>query len=278
MAATKRKTKFRELLMGFCSLASLLAVLVLIGFGLLMPEPRELPPEPEIIPPTLPPPPANPYGEADFQYDGQYLTCLSGDSVLGIDVSYHQREIDWEKVKASGIEFVMLRVGYRGYKTGLILEDPLARQNYEEAKAAGLKVGVYFFSQALYPSEAIEEALFTLNIIRDWKLDMPVVYDWEYVKEDARTADVDRRTLTDCTNTFCYMMEKAGFQSMVYFNSYQGRNMLHLAELIRYPFWLAQYQDSLTFPYRVDMWQYSCTGRVEGINGDVDMNLWLKYH
>lgn len=277
MAVTKSKKKKKELFAGVCSLAFVSAVLLLIAFGLFGRKPVELPQAPETTPPTLPPPAANPYSAEDFQYAGKYLTCLSGESVLGIDVSYHQGEIDWQKVKEAGVEFVILRVGYRGYETGLINEDIRARENYQGAKAAGLKVGVYFFSQAVCPSEAIAEALFTLHFIKGWELDMPVVYDWEYVSEDARTAGLDDRIITNCTKAFCSIIEKAGYESMVYFNSYQGEHLLYLEELIEYPFWLAMYQDRMTYPYKIDIWQYSCTGQVDGIEGSVDLNLWLKY-
>lgn len=278
MAGSKRKKAKKELLVGIGALAGVLAVLLMVAFGLFGGQKAELPQAPEpTAAPTLPPPEANPYGTEDFQYDGKYLTCLSGESVLGIDVSYHQGDIDWQQVKEGGVEFAMIRIGYRGYETGLLNEDVNARANYQGAKAAGLKVGVYFFSQAIYPSEAIAEALYTLHFIKDWELDMPVVYDWETVSGDARTEGLDARTITDCTNLFCSIVEKAGYESMVYFNSYQGRNLLHLEELVEYPFWLALYQDRMTYPYKVDMWQYSCTGRVNGIEGDVDLNLWLKY-
>lgn len=277
MAVTKRRKKKKELVAGICSLAGVLAVLLLVAFGLFANRPPELPQAPETVAPTLPPPEANPYDESDFQYDGKYLSCLSGESVLGIDVSYHQGQIDWQKVRDAGVEFVILRIGYRGYESGLINEDVLARENYRGAKAAGLKVGVYFFSQAIYPSEAIAEALYTLHFIKDWELDMPVVYDWEYVNAEARTAGLDARTITDCTKSFCSIVQKAGYQTMVYFNTYQSKHLLHLPELKEFPFWLALYQDRMVFPYRVDMWQYSCTGQVDGIEGDVDLNLWLKY-
>lgn len=278
MAGSKGKKAKKELLVGIGALTGVLAVLLMVAFGLFGGGKTELPQAPEpTAAPTLPPPEENPYGAEDFQYDGMYLTCLSGESVLGIDVSYHQGDIDWQQVKESGVGFAMIRIGYRGYETGLINEDIKARANYQGAKAAGLKVGVYFFSQAIYPSEAIAEALYTLHFIKDWELDMPVVYDWETVSGDARTDGLDARTITDCTNLFCSIVEKAGYESMVYFNTYQGKNLLHLAELVEYPFWLALYQDRMTYPYKVDMWQYSCTGRVNGIEGDVDLNLWLKY-
>lgn len=278
MASRKQKKKKKELLSGVFALVGVLGVLLMVAFGLFLQTPVELPPMPEpTAAPTLPPPEANPYQAEDFQYDGRYLSCLSGESVLGIDVSYHQGDIDWQQVKAAGVEFAMIRVGYRGYESGLLNQDILAEQNYAGAKAAGLQVGAYFFSQAVCLSEAIEEALYTLELTRHWELDMPLVYDWEYVNAQARTANIKADTVTACTKAFCSVMEKAGHETMVYFNSYQGEHLLRLEELKTFPFWLAMYQDRMTYPYRVDMWQYSCTGTVPGIAGDVDLNLWLKY-
>lgn len=224
---------------------------------------------------TLPPPDANPYGPTDFQYDGRYLTCLAGKSVLGIDVSSHQEAVDWQAVADAGIRFVMLRVGYRGYETGNIQADALAQENYLGARAAGLQVGAYFFSQAVSAREALDEADFLLDAIRDWELEMPVVYDWEYIDQDARTGNLDARTVTDCTLAFCQAIEDAGYQPMVYFNRHQAQDFLCLEELTRYPFWLALYSDRMTYPYKVDMWQYTSEGSVPGISGDVDINLFF---
>lgn len=224
--------------------------------------------------PTVPP---NPYGPEDFGYDGDYLTCLSGSSRLGIDVSYCQPEIDWQQVADAGVEFVMIRLGWRGSEQGMIFEDEYVRQHYEGAKAAGLAVGGYFFSQAINNQEAAEEAMFVVDMIRDWEMDMPIVFDWEYIDENARTANMDARTLTDCTRTFCEVIRQAGYQPMIYFNWYQGRDLLYLEELTEFDFWLAMYGTEMDYPYQVDMWQYSCTGSVPGIPVDVDLNLALYY-
>ena len=159
---------------------------------------------------TLPPPSENVFTPMDFGYKDGYLTCLSAESVLGIDVSTHQKEIDWAQVKAAGVEFVMIRIGYRGSEQGLLFEDEWAQRNYEGAKAAGLKVGGYFFSQSISPEEAVEEAGFAMDIISGWELDMPLVYDWEYISAESRTGNVDARLLTDCTKAFCDTVRAAG--------------------------------------------------------------------
>lgn len=222
----------------------------------------------------LPEPEKNPYGRLDFQYEGRYLGCIKAGTMPGIDVSYYQGEIDWEKVKASGIEFAIIRLGYRGYGAeGKLMEDKMAYENLEGALDAGLKVGVYFFSQATNVEEALEEADYVLERIEKYELTMPVIYDWEFVSDEARTAKMDPRTLTDCYLAFCGKVEEAGYTPMVYFNTHMSRTMLYLTELEQYPFWLALYSDRMTFPYRIEMWQYTDSGRVPGIEGNVDVNL-----
>lgn len=236
----------------------------------------ETEPDPDSTMPTFPPPEANPYGRLDFQYDGKYLKALRCDSIPGIDVSAYQGQINWKKVADSGIQFAMIRLGYRGYgASGTLVEDKFARANLEGATKAGLEVGAYFFSQALTEEEVHEEIDFMLEILGDTEITMPVVFDWEYISAEARTANMDDRTLTDLNLVYCERMEKEGYQPMIYFNPTQARTLLFLHELEEYPFWLAYYSDRMTYPYRFEMWQYTCTGRVPGIQGDVDINLML---
>ena len=225
--------------------------------------------------PTIPPD-RNPYGRYDFQYNRHnYLLLQNVDSSPGVDVSAHQGDIDWAAVKKSGIEFAVIRLGYRGYGSGKLVEDDYAKQNLKEAKEAGLKIGAYFFSQALDIKEADEEIQFMLNMLADAELDMPIVLDWEIPAEDARTKNMDARTLTDIQLHFCGQMKKMGYQPMIYFNWHQSENLYYLSELEDYPFWLALYQDRMTYPWKVEMWQYTCTGRVPGIQGDVDINVYM---
>ena len=269
----KRKTQKKIL---FWEIGALLAVLILalcVGLGTAdRPSPTQ--PEATVKPSDLP---LNPFTAEDFTYKDGYLTCLTQDAALGIDVSVWQDAIDWQQVKAAGVEFAMLRIGYRGSDQGGLYEDEFLRANYAGAKAAGIKVGGYFFSQAVSVREAEEEAEFVLDIIGDWHMDMPVVYDWEYIDSQARTADMDARTLTDCTKAFCEAVKKAGFSPMVYFNRDQAEELLILPELNAYPFWLALYDASMDYPHRVDMWQYTSQGSVPGIQGDVDINLYFDY-
>ena len=233
--------------------------------------------EPSATQATEDPVPENPYGPLDFGYQGDYMACLTGDYMLGIDCSYWQGDIDWQQVKDAGIEFVMLRIGQRGSEQGIIAEDQKVRQYYDGASAAGLKIGGYFFSQAVSPEEAVEEAQFVLEVIEGWNMEMPIVFDWEFISDTARTAQVDGRTLTDCTIAFCDTIQAAGYTPMFYFNQEQARTKQYLNELLDYKFWLAMYNGTMTYQYRVDMWQYTCTGSVPGITGDVDINLYFDY-
>lgn len=269
--ATKAKKRIRkELLAGGVVLAVLACVLVLLALGLPSLETGKDQTEPTetILTP-------NPLGNKDFQYNGKYLTCLTRESRLGVDVSAHQGDIDWERVADAGMEFAMIRVGYRGYETGLLNLDDRAQSNYQGAKAAGLKVGAYFFSQAVTPDEALEEAIFVLDAIRDWELDLPLVFDWEYMGDHARTAQVDRETVMACIRTFYDRTVQAGWQPMIYFNPYHAEYFLDLEALADYPFWLALYTDQMDYAYQVDMWQYTSEGSVPGINTPVDINLWF---
>lgn len=242
--------------------AILLAVVLLTGCDRL-----NIPTEP---PETLPP---SPYTAGDYAYEGEYLTCTAGETVLGIDVSSHQGVIDWDQVAAAGIRFAFIRLGNRGYMSGDLNADAYAQENLKGAKQAGLKVGAYLFSQAVSVKEAREEAVFALNVLDGVKLDLPLVFDWEYVSGEARTAHVDARQLTDITKAFCRDVEFMGYRSMVYFNSSQARDLLHLQELKQYPWWLAMYDITTEFPCKVDLWQYANTGKVPGIQGNVDVNL-----
>ncbi len=238
------------------------------------PPPTRLPPETE---PTLPPPDPNPYGKLDFQYDeNNYLKLIEGESLTGIDVSSYQQDIDFHAVKASGVDFVIVRLAYRGYETGRIVFDDDAMYNLAAAEDAGLDVGVYFFSQAISPEEAEEEAYFVLEAIKDYNITMPIVYDWEHVSaENARTADMDRETLTECCKAFCQTIEAAGHWPMVYFNRRQAQYHMDISALKEYDFWLAAYTDRMEFPYKIKMWQYTNTGTVPGISVDVDINVFF---
>ena len=225
--------------------------------------------------PTIPPD-RNPYDKYDFQYNRHnYLLLQNVKSYAGIDVSAFQGNIDWKKVKQSGIDFAIIRLGYRGYESGKLVEDEYAKSNLKGAKEAGLRIGAYFFSQALNIQETDQEIQFMRKILGDTELDMPIVLDWEIPANTARTRNMDARTLTDIQRHFCGQMRSQGYQPMIYFNWHQSENLYVLHELEDYPFWLALYQDRMTYPWKVEMWQYTDKGRVPGINGNVDLNVYM---
>ena len=195
-------------------------------------------------------------------------------ALTGIDVSVYQGDIDWEAVAQPGVEFAIIRLGYRGYSQGAIQLDRNFEQNMRGALEAGLDVGVYFFSQATTVLEAEEEADFVLENLRGYPITFPVVFDWEFVTADqARTHEMEGEALTDCALAFCELVATAGYTPMVYFNQDIGYFYYQLDELDQYPFWLAEYDSKPDFFYDFEIWQYTHTGTVPGIQGSVDLNL-----
>ena len=198
-------------------------------------------------------------------------------SIAGIDVSEHQGDIDWNAVKNAGIEFAIIRVGYRTYGGGEITLDTTFEQNLRNADAAGIKTGVYFFSQAIDPEEAIEEADAVIDAIRPYNISYPVIFDWELIIGDsARTDAMTVDNLADACISFCERVKSAGYTPMIYQNKNTTMFKLDLPKLQDYDFWLAEYGDKPTYYYDYQMWQYSSTGKVPGINGEVDMNISFK--
>ncbi len=226
-------------------------------------------------PPTQPTLTPNPYDPGDFVMQDDFLICTTGKTRLGVDVSEHQQQIDWTQVAGAGMEFAFVRIGYRGYTEGGLYLDEHAAENLTGAKDAGLQVGAYFYSQATTTEEAAQEAAFCISFLRDYKIDLPVVFDWEYVSEDARTGSMDSQTLTQCAKTFCQAVEDAGYDAMIYFNPHIADNYLNLFELDEYPFWLSMYSDTMDYPNKVEFWQYTQYGTVPGIPGSADVNLWF---
>lgn len=198
-------------------------------------------------------------------------------SLLGVDVSIHQNDIEWSKVKESGIDFAMVRLGFRGYGTGEAQLDENYAQNINGARAAGLDAGVYFFSQAITVDEAIEEAQMVIDSISGLDVNYPVVYDWEIIYGDsARTDNVPVDTLTDCCIAFCEAIKDAGYTPMIYQNKKTSMFKLDLERLNNYDFWLAEYNPDPTYYYDFAMWQYTSEGSVPGIKGNVDINISFK--
>ena len=224
--------------------------------------------------------PVNSYDKTLVQKnDKGYITYESDKytSRIGIDVSRYQGEIDWKQVKDAGVEFAIIRLGYRGYGTGKIVTDTYFHKNIKGALAQGLDVGVYFFSQAITPEEGAEEARYCLNALKGYNITYPIIFDWEPYPDsyDARTKDLDDSILTQCAVSFCETVKAAGYQPMVYANLTYFYLHFDMTKLADYPFWLAQYSAKPTFYYHFNIWQYSSTLEVPGIEGNVDMNVHL---
>lgn len=197
-------------------------------------------------------------------------------NTTGVDVSYHQGDIDWEAVKADGVDFAMLRLGYRGYESGQINVDERFHEYADGALGAGLDIGVYFYSQAVTPEEAVEEAEAVLNEIGDYEIMYPVVFDWEIVgDESARTNVVSADVLNECAAAFCNRIARGGHIPMVYSVKKMALTKFDMSRLAGFDFWLAEYRDIPEYPYYFTMWQYASDGRVSGIEGDVDLNMSL---
>ena len=198
-------------------------------------------------------------------------------SIKGIDVSKYQGDIDWKKVAGDGVKFAIIRLGYRGYGTGEIMLDEKAKKNMEEASNAGIKVGVYFFSQAINEKEAKEEAKFVLENIKGYDIDYPIVFDTEdVINDDARANDLNVNARTQIAKAFCDYIKDNGYTPVIYANLRWFNLALDMKELEEYDKWYAYYDDKIYFPYKISMWQYSENGKVNGIEGSVDMNISFK--
>lgn len=204
------------------------------------------------------------------------VACLSRTAYTGVDVSSHQGAIDWAAVAGDGIDFAMLRIGNRGYSQGALNADEQFEANFAGATGNGLMTGVYFFSQAVSVEEAQAEAAFVLEALNGRELDLPVVFDWETIDTDtARTDGVDSQTVTACCLAFCRAIQEAGYDAAFYCNGMLGYLQYDLSQLQELDAWYAEYSGYPSFAYAFRLWQYSKTGTVAGIEGNVDLNLWF---
>jgi GH25 family lysozyme M1 (1,4-beta-N-acetylmuramidase) len=221
--------------------------------------------------------PVNSYRTENFSADASGRVTYSGQAYqTGVDVSSYQGTVDWNAVKADGIDFAFIRAGYRGWgAAGTMNADRNFTQNIQGATAAGLKVGVYFYSQAVTEAEAAEEAQFVLNAIAGYDVQYPVVFDWEVVgRSDARTYGLSSDALGKCANAFCSAVEAAGYKALIYVNKYSGYKKYDLRTVPSYGLWLAEYNTAApTFYYDFKIWQYSDSGKVGGISGKADMDI-----
>lgn len=191
----------------------------------------------------------------------------------GIDVSVHQGEIDWASVKKSGVEFAYIRLGFSSYADGKIYMDDYFEKNVEEAQENGIDVGVYFFSQAVTTEEAVKEAKYVLSNIKGRNVSLPIGFDMEPVTENDRIKALTVEQKTEVADAFGCIMKKHGRETLIYGNPDWIANNIDLTLLTDYEIWLAHYTSMSSFEYDYAMWQYSSTGRVDGINTNVDLNI-----
>lgn len=219
------------------------------------------------------------WGNLELGENNRYTYSENGEIVskTGIDVSYHQGDIDWERVAADGIDFAMIRIGYRGYEQGVMHRDELSESYIKGAEAAGIDVGVYFYSQAVSEAEAREEAVFVCELIKEYEIKYPVVFDWELPPdESARTIGTTTDTLNKSAAAFCKEVTDRGYKAMLYSNIKMALTKYDMQTLSAYDFWYVEYKDGHnppSYPYELQMWQYASDGRVDGIDGSVDMNI-----
>ena len=204
----------------------------------------------------------------NFASDGSLVV---GSGTMGIDVSKWNGSIDWNAVKNSGVNYVIIRVGYRGSSQGALIEDPKFKTNIKGATAAGLKVGVYFFTQAVDEVEAVQEASMVLDRISGYKISYPVFLDVE--GSGGRGDAIDSATRTAVCKAFCNTIKNAGYTPGVYANKTWLTSKMDAGALSGYKIWLAQYAKTPTYTGRYDLWQYRSDGKVSGISGKVDLNI-----
>lgn len=205
----------------------------------------------------------------NFASDG---TLKKDSTTRGIDVSKWQANIDWKAVAASGVDFAIIRAGYRGASTGALIEDPYFKKNIAGATKAGIKVGVYFFTQAITEAEAVEEASMAMSLVSGYKLSYPIFIDTESAS-NGRANGLGKSERTAIVNAFCRTVASGGYKPGVYASKSWYNNQLKASSLSSYCIWVAQYNSECTYGGKYNMWQYSDKGKVPGIKGNVDMNI-----
>lgn len=275
------------LLVTIATVVVLITILLISIFRQAADKPSALPEVPDDMPtidyhgheiPIVTDLPVNPYDSSLFITQDGFMSYRSDEvaTFSGIDVSSHQDTIDWPAVKASGIDYAMIRAGYRGATEGKIYIDNKYIYNINRAVEAGLDVGIYFFSQAITVEEAQEEAITLLQWIKGYDITYPVAYDWEFMNhiEGNRTADMTKEQLTQCALAFCSVIEQAGYTPMIYFDLNTAYNYYDLSLIGHIDFWVAEWHHrSPSFYYDLQMFQYTSLGEVDGIVGEVDLNI-----
>ena len=203
---------------------------------------------------------------------------LGEEGQMGIDVSKWNEEIDWDRVQNAGITYAIIRCGYRGSSTGALVVDPRFEQNIQGALAAGLKVGVYFFTQATNEVEAVEEASMAIALCRDYRLTYPIFIDTEGAGGNGRADGLDMETRTKVCQAFCETVEDAGYTGGVYGSRNWFRTKLRMDALSDHIIWLAEYREKPIYGGSYHFWQYTSSGSVDGIEGRVDLDIsYLAY-
>lgn len=225
---------------------------------------------------------------SDYRYElftekNGVVTYENGKSAVGVTVNMKCGDIDWVKVKESGVDFAMIRVGHRAFGRGDIYPDEKFEENIKGASDAGLDVGVYFFSQAITEAEAEEEATFVLERIQGYQVTYPIAFDWEYARnkegnlaEDARTKNCTGEQITQFANTFCKKISRAGYTASFFAEKAMGYETLDLSQLSGYDMWYSEYRKVPSFYYRFKIWQYTNEGEVPGISVKVPVNIALE--
>lgn len=205
-------------------------------------------------------------------YDDENFTVRQG-----IDISRHDKKVNWQKARKAGFDFVILRAAWRGYESGILHEDENFKKNIQGAISAGFDVGVYVFSQAINEKEASEEADFVLDLIKDYKITLPVVFDPENIGwEEARTDNVSAEQFTKNAIIFCKKIQSAGYEPMIYANLTWQMMRLDLEQLSEYKMWYADYSDIPQTPYHFDFWQHYSPKRVPGIQKKCDVDIMIE--
>lgn len=220
--------------------------------------------------------PENTYESSAFYYDTAGRLHYEDDTRISrtvVDVSTYQKNIDWTAVSDDGIEMAMIRLGYRGYKTGVLSLDSHYEKNVQEARSAGLDIGVYFFSQAITVAEAEEEARYVMRHVRGKHINGPIAFDMEPISGGDRISSLTTAQKTEIADAFCQLLEKNGYSPIIYGNPDWLQTHLDMTLLTDYPVWLAHYTSLTNWPYAYDMWQYTDSGKVSGIGSGVDLSI-----
>lgn len=227
--------------------------------------------------------PSNKYLPDQFTDNNGVITFDGEDSTVGVSVNEQSGDVDWAAVKQSGVDFAMIRVGYRGKGGGQLLLDTKFEANVKAASEAGLKIGVYFFSQAVTDNEALEEANFVLEKIRLYQVEYPVAIYWQYVTDANGEPDIRARTtgcngdqVTGFIQTFCSKVKAAGFNASFFADKNMGYEKLNLSLLKDYQLWYAESKKAPSFYYDFTMWQYTSEADVPGISVKVPINIAMK--